>query len=101
MAFTDNVIWVRDGDGQNCFNQGSYLPGHGLEYARNKCILPFSKTVGHVSGCDCAATLDSAPNASVGPSPPHHHHHHHSRRRRRRACAFFVFLGTFVVQYVF
>jgi hypothetical protein len=30
MVFSDNVIYVRDGDGQNCFNQGSYLEGHGL-----------------------------------------------------------------------
>lgn len=53
MAFQDNVIYVRDSDGQNCFNSGSYLPGHGLTYTGNKCILPFSKTIGSSSGCDC------------------------------------------------
>ena len=53
MAFQDNIIYVRDGDGQNCFNSGSYLPGHGLTYTGNKCIVPFSKTLGTSSGCDC------------------------------------------------
>ena len=34
QVFNDNVIYVRDSDGQNCFNQGSYLEGHGIEYVK-------------------------------------------------------------------
>jgi hypothetical protein len=34
QVFNDNVIYVRDSDGQNCFNQGSYLEGHGMEYVK-------------------------------------------------------------------
>eukprot|EP00039_Didymoeca_costata_P013183 m.196382 g.196382 ORF g.196382 m.196382 type:complete len:799 (+) comp15699_c0_seq3:667-3063(+) len=52
-VFSNNVIYVRDSDGQNCINTGAYLAGHGMEYSGNKCILPFSKNIGHVAGCDC------------------------------------------------
>lgn len=63
-VFTDNVIYVRDGDGQNCINTNAYLPGHGLTYARNKCILPFSKTIGHTSGCQCPRTKTMPPTGA-------------------------------------
>ena len=66
--FSDNLIYVRQGDGQNCLNQGSYLPGHGLEYSRNKCILPFSKTIGHCSGCNCSGDL-AGPGRNPDGSP--------------------------------
>ena len=54
-AFTDNIIYVGgDGlDGQNCFNAGGMLAGHGTVWARNKCVLQHSKVVGEVSTCDC------------------------------------------------
>jgi hypothetical protein len=66
MVFAQNVIYVRDSDGQNCFNQQSYLPNHGLVYERNKCILPFSKTIGHLAGCDCPGHT-SEPVPGVNP----------------------------------
>jgi len=66
MVFAENLVYVRQSDGQNCFNQGSYLPGHGLVYERNKCILPFSKTIGHLSGCNCPG---NASNVGRGGNP--------------------------------
>ena len=66
-AFTDNIIYVGgDGlDGQNCFNAGGMLAGHGTVWARNKCVLQHSKVVGEVSTCDCpgGASTNNPPGA--------------------------------------
>merc|ERR1740127_241831 len=48
-----NLFWQEGGDGQDCFNTGGFLPGHGCVYRGNKCMLPDKHLLGHVSGCDC------------------------------------------------
>ena len=68
-AFTDNIIYVGgDGlDGQNCFNAGGMLAGHGTVWARNKCVLQHSKVVGEVSTCDCPGGASGGASTSNPP----------------------------------
>eukprot|EP00928_Gymnodinium_smaydae_P025336 TRINITY_DN20214_c0_g1_i1.p1 TRINITY_DN20214_c0_g1~~TRINITY_DN20214_c0_g1_i1.p1 ORF type:complete len:1042 (+),score=101.64 TRINITY_DN20214_c0_g1_i1:41-3127(+) len=52
-SFHDNIIYQEGGDGQNCINTASFLPGHGAKWYNNKCVLSDSKNIGSTSGCDC------------------------------------------------
>ena len=60
--FTDNVVY--GGNGQSCFNAEPFLPGHGAEWARNKCALIHTKNIGCSESCTCPGTV--APGAAPG-----------------------------------
>jgi hypothetical protein len=52
-VITNNLFWKDGGDGQNCINSWAFLHGHGTTYTGNKCFLPHTMHMGHVSGGMC------------------------------------------------
>lgn len=67
-AFHDNVVYVGDSDGQNCVNAGGFLPGHGVGWYKNKCVVSASKNIGSTGGCDCPGRGKPSPGGGVAPS---------------------------------
>ena len=66
-AFHDNIVYVGDSDGQNCVNAGPFLPGHGVEWFQNKCIVTASKNIGSTGGCNCPGKGKPSPGGGVAP----------------------------------
>ena len=52
-VITNNLFWKDGGDGQNCINTWPFLAGHGTVYKGNRCFLPHTMSIGHVSGSMC------------------------------------------------
>eukprot|EP01052_Picozoa_sp_SAG31_P016564 SAG31_NODE_1102_length_9897_cov_16.273015_4_plen_257_part_00 len=67
-SFHDNIVFHDGGDGQNCINTGSFLPGHGVAWYNNKCVLTDSKNIGSTGGCTCIPPYKSI--GGGGGSPP-------------------------------
>lgn len=68
-VITDNLFWKDGGDGQNCINTWPFLIGHGTVYKRNKCFLPHTLQVGHVSGSVCSGEGHSPGTDGDSPEP--------------------------------
>ena len=66
-AFHDNIVYVGASDGQNCVNAGTFLPGHGVGWYKNKCIVTDSKNIGTTGGCDCPGNGKPSPGGGVAP----------------------------------
>ena len=66
-AFHDNIVYVGDSDGQNCVNAGGFMPGHGVGWFNNKCVVTASKNIGSTGGCYCPGS--SAPPPGGGGAP--------------------------------
>jgi hypothetical protein len=60
-VITNNLFWKDGGDDQNCINTMPFLPGHGTVFKGNKCVLPHTAQIGHVSGGTCPGNAPSTP----------------------------------------
>ena len=66
-SFHDNVVYHDHGDGQNCVNAGTFLPGHGVGWYNNKCVVTDSKNIGTTGGCDCPGSGKPGPGGGQAP----------------------------------
>ena len=68
-AFHDNIVY-NDKGGQACINTGGFLPGHGVHWYNNKCVLTSSKNLGAIgSRCNPGGVSAKLLGAVTPPGP--------------------------------
>ena len=93
-SFHDNVVYHDHGDGQNCVNAGTFLPGHGVGWYNNKCVVTDSKNIGTTGGCDCPGS--GKPGPGGGQAPQGECGLTMQRCNQRPCCAAYIAIGLLV-----